>query len=97
MLVKAVAAVKADKTKALDMFNSVEFHAECLAGRVLLGPGVCAKQLLCIWVANGNVLTVADIGAKYIQITVQESTLSLAAAIMKLRIMEFLPVRTCGL
>ena len=55
------------------LIRVIEFLAKRLAGGVLLGPGVRAKQLLCIRVAKGNGLAVADVSAKHVEIAVKES------------------------
>ena len=48
------------------LIRVIEFLAKRLAGGVLEGPGVRAKQLLCIRVAKGNGLAVADVSAKHV-------------------------------
>jgi hypothetical protein len=54
-----------------------ELQAEILAGGILERPLILAKYLLRIRVALGNDLPVTDIGAKYVKVSVQESTFSL--------------------
>ena len=123
------------------LIRGVEFQAKCLAGGVLKGPNVHANQLPCIRIAKSNALAVADVGAKWIEVAIEESaaftlvdqvqrfglirpqggtvfasmalassavpwsgccakavaesvrTAAVAAAIMTVRIMDFLPVR----
>jgi hypothetical protein len=54
--------------------RGVEFGAKILAGAVLKGPLVLPKNILLIRIALRNDLAVADIGAKYIKVSVQEAT-----------------------
>jgi hypothetical protein len=56
---------------ALRLFSGrVELQAEILAGSILERPLILAKHLLRIRVALGNDLTVTDIGAKYVKVSV---------------------------
>src|ERR1700731_39435 len=51
----------------------VEFQAKRLASGVLKGPNVHANQLPCIRIAKGNGLAVIDVGAKWIEVAIEES------------------------
>ena len=55
--------------------RGVDVQAKSLGG-ALKGPAVQPKQSLCVRVANGNDLPVADIEAKWIEVAVPESTFS---------------------
>ena len=59
------------------LIRVVEFLAKRLAVDVLCGSNVDAQQLLCIGIAKGNVLTVADIRAKRVEVAIEKSSFTL--------------------
>ena len=71
------------------LIGVTEFLAKRLAVGVLWGPDVHAKQLLCIGVAKGNDFTVADIGAKQIEVAIKESTFTLVDQVNRFGLIRF--------
>jgi hypothetical protein len=60
-----------------------------LSGRILEASDVFSKVLLCVRIRNGKKYAVADVGAKRVEVTVQEPAFALVEHIERFGLVGF--------